>query len=173
MPTVTGTDSPITRPLREPVLRVHVSGFARRFAAAIIDGLLLLAFTLLVTLVTALALGARAPRWREIGPDLLVAGVLDRNPLALGAIGLFIGLTLLYQLYCGGMAGQTVGMKCFAIRIISAQGRPPGPVRGLVRVLGFVVSVLPGGLGWWWAIFDREHRALHDHLAGTYVIRDV
>jgi len=165
MPTVTGTDSPTTRALREPVLRVHVSGFARRFAAAVIDGVLLLAFSL--------ALGARTPRWREIGPDLLVAGVLDRNPLALGAIGLFVGLTLLYQLYCAGMAGQTVGMKWLGIRVISAQGRPPGPVRGLVRVLGFAVSVLPGGLGWWWAIFDREHRALHDHLAGTYVILDL
>jgi hypothetical protein len=45
-------------------------------------------------------------------------------------------------------------------------------VRGLIRVLAFVPSVLPGGLGWLWAIFDREHRALHDHLAGTYVILD-
>ena len=25
---------------------------------------------------------------------------------------------------------------------------------------------------WLWALFDREHRALHDHLAGTYVIVD-
>jgi len=31
-------------------------------------------------------------------------------------------------------------------------------------------QLLPAGLGWLWALFDREHRALHDHLAGTYVI---
>jgi len=23
-----------------------------------------------------------------------------------------------------------------------------------------------------WALFDREHRALHDHIAGTYLIID-
>jgi len=32
--------------------------------------------------------------------------------------------------------------------------------------------LLGAGLGWLWALFDREHRALHDHLAGTYVIVD-
>lgn len=173
MPTPTRTNTPITRPLREIVVRVHVSGFGRRFVAAAIDGVLLLAASLGVTLVAALVLGARTPRWRELGPDLLVAGLLDRNPMALGAIGLLLGLTLLYQLYCAGMVGQTLGMKWLGIRVISAEGRPPGAPRGVVRVLAFAVSVLPGGLGWWWAIFDREHRALHDHLAGTYVIRDL
>jgi uncharacterized RDD family membrane protein YckC len=173
MPTPPRTETPATRSYGEAVLRVHASGFARRFAAAAVDGALLLACSLTVTFVTALLLGADTPRLREIGPDLLVAGLLDRNPMAVGAIGLFLGLTLLYELYCAGMAGQTVGMKLLGIRMISARGRAPGAGRGLLRVLGFVVSVVPGALGWLWAIFDREHRALHDHLAGTYVILDL
>lgn len=154
------------------VLRVRVTGFGRRFLAAFVDGLLLASISLLVTLGTALALGAPLPNAREVGPDLLVAGILDRNPMAVGAMGLFVGMTALYELYCAGMAGQTLGMKLVRIRVIGARGRPPGPVRGLVRVLAFAISVLPGGLGWLWALFDREHRALHDHLAGTYVILD-
>jgi uncharacterized RDD family membrane protein YckC len=32
--------------------------------------------------------------------------------------------------------------------------------------------MLPAGLGWLWCLFDREHRGLHDHLSGTYVIVD-
>jgi uncharacterized RDD family membrane protein YckC len=28
------------------------------------------------------------------------------------------------------------------------------------------------GLGWLWCIFDRERRALHDHLSSTYVVVD-
>jgi len=34
------------------------------------------------------------------------------------------------------------------------------------------LSVGLAGLGLLWCIFDRERRALHDHLAGTYVIVD-
>jgi uncharacterized RDD family membrane protein YckC len=158
--------------MNDAILRVHVTGFGRRFIAAIMDGLLLGSISLTVTLLTALVLGAPMPHIREIGPDLLVAGILDRNPMAVGAIGLFAGLTILYELYGAGMAGQTLGMRLVQIRIISSRGRPPGAVRGLVRVLAFLPSVLPGGLGWLWAVFDREHRALHDHIAGTYVILD-
>ena len=141
-------------------MRVRVTGFARRFVAAAVDGAVLIVLSLSVTAVTALVLGAPLPSLKEIGPDLLVAGVLDRNPMAVGAIGLFFGLAVLYQLYFASMSGQTIGMRLVGIRVISSRGRAP------------VVSVLPGGLGWLWAIFDREHRALHDHVAGTYVILD-
>ena len=154
-------------------MRVRASGFGRRLVAATVDGFLLASISIIVTFVTALVLGAPLPRAREIGPDLLVAGILDRNPMAVGTIGLFAGLTILYQLYGVGMAGQTLGMKMVRTRVIGPHGRPPGAVRGLVRVLALAISVLPGGLGWLWALFDREHRALHDHLAGTYVILDI
>ena len=156
----------------DAVMRVRVTGFGRRLVAASIDGALLLGLSLAVAAVTALVLGAPLPSAKELGPDLLVAGVLDRNPMAVAAIGLFLGLTVLYQLYFASMAGQTLGMRLVRIRLISSRGRAPGPVRGLLRVLALAVSLLPGGLGWLWALFDREHRALHDHIAGTYVILD-
>jgi len=162
----------VARGLVDHVLRVRASGFARRFLAAVVDGALLGSISILVTFVTALVLGTELPRLHDIGPDFLVAGLLDRNPMAVGTLGLFAGLTILYELYCAGMAGQTLGMKLVRIRVIASRGRPPGAVRGLVRVLALTVSVLPGGLGWLWAIFDREHRSLHDHVAGTYVILD-
>ena len=57
------------------------------------------------------------PGLREVGPDLLVAGILDRNPMAVGAVGLFLGMTGLYQLYFAGISGQTLGMR--------ADGHPP------------------------------------------------
>jgi len=173
MPSPTRVPTPV--PVRAPadrVLRVRVTGFPRRLAAVLIDGTILFALCVAVTTITALILGAPIPNAKEIGPDLLVAGILDRSPMAVGAIGLFVGLTVLYQLYFASMTGQTFGMRVCGIRLISSRGRAPGPVRGLVRVVALTISVLPGGLGWLWAIFDREHRALHDHLAGTYVILD-
>jgi uncharacterized RDD family membrane protein YckC len=156
----------------ERVLRVRVAGFPRRAAAALFDLGLLLALTVAVTTTVALALGVPMPSLREVGPDLLVAGILDRSPMAVGAVGLFLGMTGLYQLYFGGMSGQTPGMRLLGIRLISARGTAPGPARGFLRLLALVPSLLPAGLGWLWALFDREHRALHDHLAGSYVIVD-
>jgi len=156
----------------ERVLRVRVAGFPRRFLAAFVDRAILLGITAAVTLSAALALHLPLPHLKEIGPDLLVAGVLDTSPMALGALGLWLGLTTLYELYFAGMMGQTPGMKLMGLRIISVRGRPPGAARGVARLASFLVTVVPAGLGWLWAIFDREHRAWHDHLAGTYVILD-
>jgi uncharacterized RDD family membrane protein YckC len=161
---------PSFRPREERVLRVRVTGFPRRAAAVAIDGALLLGFTALVTLIVGLILQVPVPTWRELGPDLLVAGILDRNPMAVGALGLFLGLAGLYELYFAGISGQTPGMRICHIRLISQRGTAPGPGRGMLRLLALLPSVLPAGLGWLWALFDREHRALHDHLAGTYVI---
>jgi len=172
-PIMTAPSSP--SPLRsrdERVIRVRVSGFPRRAAAALCDLALMLGLTAAVTLAVALALHVSVPGLRELGPDLLVAGILDRNPMAVGAVGLFLGITGLYELYFAGMAGQTLGMRLLRIRVISGRGEPPGPGRGLLRLLALIPSVLPAGLGWLWALFDREHRALHDHLAGTFVILD-
>jgi uncharacterized RDD family membrane protein YckC len=164
------TSSPSAPAREERVLRVRVTGFPRRTVAALIDLALLLAFTAGITLVVAVTLHVPMPGWREVGPDLLVAGILDRNPMAVGAVGLFLGMAGLYQLYFGGISGQTLGMKLMGIRLISTHGGAPGPARGLVRLVALAASLLPAGLGWLWALFDREHRALHDHLAGTYVI---
>jgi uncharacterized RDD family membrane protein YckC len=165
--------SPTTsRPRADRVVRVRVTGFPRRAAAALFDLGLLLALTIAVTTAVAIAMGVPMPGLREVGPDLLVAGILDRSPMAVGAVGLFLGMTGLYQLYFGGMSGQTPGMRLLGIRLISARGTAPGAARGLLRLLALVPSLLPAGLGWLWALFDREHRALHDHLAGSYVILD-
>ncbi len=172
-PSASSPPSPAAaRPTDERVIRVRVSGFPRRCAAVIVDAALLLACTAGVTLVAALALRVPMPGPREVGVDLLVAGILDRNPMAVGALGLFVGIMILYQLYFAGISGQTLGMRLVGIRLISGRARPPGAARGMMRVLSMLISVVPAGLGWLWAIFDREHRALHDHLAGTYVIVD-
>jgi uncharacterized RDD family membrane protein YckC len=156
----------------ERVLRVRAAGFTRRLCAAIVDTLLIAAVTVGVVLASAVALEITLPAPRELGPDLLLAGVLDRNPMAVGGLGLFLGLGALYHIYLGGMVGQTVGKRWLGLRVISVRGAAPGPVRGIVRYFALLLSALPAGLGWLWFIFDRERRAAHDHLAGTYVIRD-
>ena len=154
------------------VLRVRAASFPRRAVAVAVDAVVLGGATIGVLAIAALVLSLPLPNMKELGPDLLVAGVLDRNPLAVGALGLLLGLGALYHIYLGGVAGQTLGLRLMGLRIISVRGTLPGPVRGLVRYLALCLAVLPAGLGWVWCLFDRERRALHDHLAGTFVIVD-
>jgi uncharacterized RDD family membrane protein YckC len=152
------------------VLYVRAAGFPRRFLAALIDGVLVLVVASGVTAGAAILLGVPLPRGKELGPDLLVAGLLDRNPMAVGATGLFLAIGALYHIYMGGITGQTLGKRIMRLRVIGLRGTPPGPLGGIVRFTTLMLSVLPAGLGWLWCLFDRERRALHDHLAGTYVI---
>lgn len=166
----TGTGPQTLR--EERVLRVRAAGFTRRLGAALVDGGLLAAFAAGVTMAAALVLDVPLPTARELGPDLLVAGMLDRNPMAVGGLGLFLGLGALYHIYFGGVVGQTLGKRVFGLRIISVRGTSPGPLRGILRYVAALLAVAPVGLGWVWSLFDRERRGLHDHLAGTYVVRD-
>lgn len=154
------------------VLRVRAAVFPRRLAAALVDLLLVTLVALAASAGAALALGVELPTAREFGPDFVLAGLLDRNPMVAGALGLLFGLSALYQVYLGGILGQTVGKRLLRLRVISAQGRAPGPVLACVRFVAMTLSLGLAGLGFLWCLFDRERRALHDHLSGTYVILD-
>lgn len=154
----------------ERVLRVRAATFPRRLVAAVVDAAILGFVAGAVSVGAAVALGIPLPRVRELGPDLLLAGVLDRHPMAIGAVGLLVGLAMLYNVYFGGITGQTIGKRLVGLRVISVRGTAPGPIRGFVRFLALVLAAAPAGLGWLWCLFDRERRAVHDHLAGTYVI---
>lgn len=156
----------------ERVLRVRAAGFSRRLAAAIADLVLIAVVAALVTVLAAVILQIPLPRSKELGPDLLVAGLLDRSPMAVGSLGLFFGLGGLYEIYLGGILGQTLGKRWFGLRVISVRGLAPSPMRSIGRYFALLLSTLPAGLGFFWCLFDRERRAAHDHLAGTYVILD-
>jgi len=167
-----GADAARVR-VREPqVMRVRAAGFARRFVAALIDTILVVSVSAAVTAGATMALGVRLPTAKEFGPDFVMAGLLDRNPMVAGALGLLLAISALYQVYLGGVLGQTVGKRLFRLRVISSRGQAPSPFIACVRFVAMGLSLAPAGLGWLWCMFDRERRALHDHLSGTYVIID-
>jgi uncharacterized RDD family membrane protein YckC len=68
--------------------------------------------------------------------------------------------------------GQTLGMLAFGLRVVVADGRPVGVRAALVRAAASLVSALPAGLGFWWALVDSERRCWHDRLSGTRVVRE-
>ncbi len=66
--------------------------------------------------------------------------------------------------------GQTIGMMAVHIKLLTRANGRVSLGRSALRLLGYAASVAPLFLGLVIAVFDREHRALHDHLAGTVVV---
>lgn len=66
--------------------------------------------------------------------------------------------------------GQTIGMRPWRIRVVGDAG-PPGLRALVVRYVVGTVSLLLGGLGFWWAWIDRDRRTWHDRASGTRIER--
>ena len=66
--------------------------------------------------------------------------------------------------------GQTLGKMAFHLRVVSTGDAPLTVGRSLVRVVSFLLSALPAGLGLLPAVFDPSYRGLHDRLSGTRVV---
>lgn len=66
--------------------------------------------------------------------------------------------------------GTSPGAMVMGLRIVDAQGNPPGPVRGGIRALVEIVSISMLLVGFAWALFTRRRQTWHDLAAGTYIV---
>ncbi len=84
-------------------------------------------------------------------------------------------LVTLALVFCAGFwtrGGQTLGMRAWRIRLIAADGGPITLPRACGRFFAGWLAALPLGIGYWWALFDRQQRRCwHDMLSGTRVVR--
>ena len=76
----------------------------------------------------------------------------------------------LYFGYSWAVSGRTFGMAVLGLRVVGADGADLDPWRGMVRAAAFPLSFLLFGLGFTGILFQHEHRALHDLIAGTAVL---
>lgn len=72
--------------------------------------------------------------------------------------------------------GQTIGKMAMGTRVVPADPAAPLTERvslgqSLLRTIAYAISVLPAGLGLIPAVVGRDHRALHDRLADTRVVK--
>jgi uncharacterized RDD family membrane protein YckC len=66
--------------------------------------------------------------------------------------------------------GQTLGMRPWRLRVVAAEGPAPSWSTLWRRYAVATLSVAAGGLGFWWAWFDRDRLTWHDRAAGTRMV---
>ncbi|MGZ5032168.1 MAG: RDD family protein [Usitatibacter sp.] len=127
---------------------------ARRLASALYDLLLLAALVMVATFPFLAVFGLDSSHgWRR---NLLQLWVLT----VAGAY--FVGFWT--------HGGQTLAMKTWNLRVVRFDGAPLGVGRALHRYLLATLGLLALGLGFIWALFDRDRQFLHDRMAGTAIV---
>jgi uncharacterized RDD family membrane protein YckC len=120
------------------------AGFWRRFAAKLIDGILL-------GIV-----------------DVILAAIFARGLYY--ALSLIINYGY-YTYMEGRQQGQTVGKMALGIRVYDfARGGPIGYGRAFLRQIAQILSAIVFLLGYLWMLWDREKQTWHDKIAGSVVV---
>lgn len=131
-----------------------LAGLWRRFAAMVYEAMLLLA----VLFVSG----------------FIVVGFLPPEPTPWSR-----ALTQLYLLLVAGAyftwfwqrGGQTLAMKTWRVRVVRTDGGALDTALAWRRYLLAVIGLVAFGLGFFWALWDRERQFLHDRLAGTRIVK--
>jgi uncharacterized RDD family membrane protein YckC len=139
---------------RGALLAAPSASLARRALALAYEALLLFA----VFLVSALPVVMMAH-----GADRIAARPLFQ-------IYLF-GVAAAYFIFQWRRGGQTLAMKTWRIRIVTREGAPLTVRHALNRFLFAAAGSLLAGVGFLWALVDREGLFLHDRLAGTKIVQ--
>ena len=130
----------------------------RRLSSLVYEGLIVIALLLLGGLVFLLPLHFATGRDASGGwPLWLFRGWI------LAMLGVYFG-------WFWTRGGQTLPMRTWRLRLVSAVGSPVGRRRALCRYLLAWPSVLAAGAGLAWALVDRDRQFLHDRLAGTRLV---
>jgi uncharacterized RDD family membrane protein YckC len=88
--------------------------------------------------------------------------------LVLIAIKLGIGVT--YEVFFIGKYGATLGKMAVKIKVVRPDGGKVSYPQALGRYFAKMLSTFTCLIGYIIAFFDKEHRALHDHICKTRVV---
>lgn len=164
--------------------QIPKAGFWIRFVAIFIDGIIFSILLLGLSMVVMALMGQSFMEFMMVtgsGPigDTQVQTMAARmstdiSTTILTLNGLYLLLAILYFVVPTGRSGQTLGKRVCGIRVIRSKGElgSIGFGRALLReIIGKWLSTLFFCIGYLMAAFHRQKRALHDLVAGTYVIK--
>lgn len=157
------------------------AGFWIRFAAYIVDGII-------VSLFSAPAqIAINAGPKEEYTCTTFSPGDFDGSSFGTdicerptgGTMAIYWVLTLIafiagliYYARLEGTTGQTVGKKVCSIRVVDINtGGPIGVGRGVGRYFARILSGIVCGLGYFWMLWDPQKQCWHDKLTSAVVVR--
>jgi uncharacterized RDD family membrane protein YckC len=139
---------------------LNYARISSRFAAAILDGLILGAVNVGIGLIAGLS-AAQAVGAKPKGAIAL--------QIVLFAIQISIGIG--YEVVLIGKYGATLGKMACKIKVVTADGGRVSYLRALGRYFAKLLSAFTCMIGYIIALFDNpQRRALHDHICNTRVI---
>ncbi|MFV1994109.1 MAG: RDD family protein, partial [Verrucomicrobiales bacterium] len=141
------------------------AGFWIRFAAKMIDGIIL-------SIVTG------GPYWFLSFKVAMLGAQGNPDPEVIARYNVFLILAYLlmmvlqvaYAAFMVGKYGATLGKLAVGIRVVNADGSKVSYLKAFGRWWGELVTGFTIGIGYIIAGFDREKRALHDHICSTRVV---
>lgn len=80
-------------------------------------------------------------------------------------------ITAGYAVLSWRRGGQTLGMRPWRLRVTAPDGGAPTLQALAIRYAVGSVSLLLGGLGFWWAWLDRDRLTWHDRASATRMVR--
>ncbi len=95
---------------------------------------------------------------------------LDGLPRTLFQIYLWLVIGF-YFMWCWLRGGQTLPMKAWKLRVISADGQGITATQATLRYLYAWISLLSLGIGFLWAFIDKDRQFLHDRFARTRIVK--
>jgi uncharacterized RDD family membrane protein YckC len=106
----------------------------------------------------------------EIIPYTILGAAVHLAPSGKVLLAHLFLILLLYFAWQWTRGGQTLAMKTWRIRLVTADGEPLSPNIALLRYTLAWIGILPFGLTFLWALLDRDGLYLHDRLSGTRLI---
>lgn len=137
----------------------NIAEFKLRLIAGVIDGLIYIWVYLLVLwrLTSAATLPQLLNQFIVVVFSLVIV-----LPVVLGTLPLILI----------AFAGGTVGKLLTGTEIVDSQGNRLSLGRAFLRnYIGYMVSGLFFGLGFWWILKDPERRGWHDQIADSFVVK--
>ncbi len=124
-----------------------------RIAAMIYESLLVTAVVFVASFIIIPVVGEMHAAWQRHLFQFYIVGVL---------FAYFSAFWL--------RSGQTLAMKTWRIRLVQANGDPITFKQALLRFCLALFGLLLAGVGFWWALVDRDRQFLHDRVAGTRLV---
>ena len=132
------------------------AGFWIRCAASVFDYAFMLTVGAVVVFIARLLWGPR------LEASVVLLASLTAFNLLFGAF---------YYILLHWILGQTLGKALLRLRVVTLSGGSLSLGTSLLRWIGYLFSLLPFLAGYVMAGVRHDKRALHDLLAGTWVIR--